>query len=213
MSAPQIYTSDFLIEAYFKTASGLQHATLIQKLAAAGWSLDINPAGGLTLTTKSAEGTTALASRSAVNDGQWHHVIAEADRRATTFTLYIDGQQDATGPGLGTNTSLANDANLHVGGTPQGHNLEGAIDFLRIARGTLADSKTTIAELYAWEFDGPFLYDFTSHKRPTDGGAAGAIDTATLEQARENSLSTLEERTNLVGHEPPLRTRVWPDSE
>jgi len=213
VSAPQIYTSDFLIEAYFKTASGLQHATLIQKLAAAGWSLDINPAGGLTLTTKSAEGTTALASRSAVNDGQWHHVIAEADRRATTFTLYIDGQQDATGPGLGTNTSLANDADLHVGGTPQGHNLEGAIDFLRIARGTLADSKTTIAELYAWEFDGPFLYDFTSHKRPTDGGAAGAIDTATLEQARENSLSTLEERTNLVGHEPPLRTRVWPDSE
>ena len=100
-----------------------------------------------------------------------------------------------------------------MGGTPQGHNLEGAIDFLRIARGTLADSKTTIAELYAWEFDGPFLYDFTSHKRPTDGGAAGAIDTATLEQARENSLSTLEERTNLVGHEPPLRTRVWPDSE
>ena len=164
-----------------------------------------------TISNRAASGT--LGSVVPVNDGQWHHVIAEADRRATTFTLYIDGQQDATGPGLGTNTSLANDANLHVGGTPQGHNLEGAIDFLRIARGTLADSKTTIAELYAWEFDGPFLYDFTSHKRPTDGGAAGAIDTATLEQARENSLSTLEERTNLVGHEPPLRTRVWPDSE
>jgi hypothetical protein len=63
-----------------------------------------------------------------------------------------------------------------VGGTPQGHNLDGAMDFLRIARGTLADSKTTIEELYAWEFHGPFLYDFTGRERPADGGEAGAID-------------------------------------
>ena len=63
-----------------------------------------------------------------------------------------------------------------MGGTPQGHNLNGAIDFLRIARGTLADSKTTIEELYAWEFHGPFLYDFTGRQRPADGGYAGAID-------------------------------------
>ena len=63
-----------------------------------------------------------------------------------------------------------------MGGTPQGHNLDGAIDFMRIARGTLADAKTTIDELYAWEFDGPFLYDFTGRKRPADGGEAGAID-------------------------------------
>ena len=63
-----------------------------------------------------------------------------------------------------------------MGGTPQGHNLNGAIDFLRIARGTLADSKTTIEELYAWEFNGPFLYDFTGRKRPADGGEAGGLD-------------------------------------
>jgi hypothetical protein len=47
---------------------------------------------------------------------------------------------------------------------------------MRIARGTLAGSKTTIEELYAWEFNGPFLQDFTGRKRPADGGAAGAID-------------------------------------
>ena len=101
--------------------------------------------------------------------------IAEADRQAGTFTIYVDGKQDAGGPGLGADASLANDADLCVGGTPQGHHLDGAIDFLRIARGTLADSKTTIDELYAWEFDGPFLYDFTGRKRPANGGAAGAI--------------------------------------
>ena len=59
---------------------------------------------------------------------------------------------------------------------PQGHNLDGVFDFMRITRGTMADAKTTIDELYAWEFHGPFLYDFTSRKRPADGGEAGAID-------------------------------------
>ena len=83
---------------------------------------------------------------------------------------------DASGPGLGADASLANDADFYVGGTPQGHNLDGAIDFIRLARGTLADAKTTIDELYAWEFNGPFLYDFTGHARPADGGVAGAID-------------------------------------
>ena len=130
----------------------------------------------MTLAATSGGATAWLASRSAVNDGQWHHVIAEADRKAATFTIYLDGKQDARGPGLGADASLANDADLYVGGAPNGHYLNGAIDFLRIARGTLADSKTTIEELYAWEFNGPFLYDFTGRKRPADGGEAGAID-------------------------------------
>ena len=130
----------------------------------------------MTLAATSGGATSWLASRSAVNDGQWHLVIAEADRKAVTFTIYIDGKQDAGGPGLGADASLANDADLYVAGAPNGHYLNGVIDFMRIARGTLADSKTTIEELYAWEFSGPFLYDFTGRKRPADGGAAGAID-------------------------------------
>jgi len=173
---PQIHTSNFLIEVYFKTAPGQTGATLIRKMNGAGWAVEINKGGGVTLTAKSSDATASLASRGAVNDGQWHHVIAEADRKAGTFTIYIDGKKDATGAGLGTGVSLANDADLYVGGTPQGANLNGAIDFLRIARGTLADSKTTIEELYAWEFNGPFLYDFTGRQRPADGGCAGAID-------------------------------------
>jgi len=38
----------------------------------------------------------------------------------------------------------------------------------------LADSKTTIQELYAWEFQGPFLDDFAGRQRES-GGAAGAL--------------------------------------
>jgi hypothetical protein len=176
LSNPQIYTSDFLIEVYFKTAPGKSDATLIQKMDGAGYALRVNEAGGITLTAQAAGAGASLASRGAINDGQWHHVIAEADRKAGTFTTYIDGKRDASGPGLGRDASLANEADLYVGGTPQGRNLDGVIDFMRIARGTLADSRTTIDELYAWEFFGPFLDDFTGRERPPDGGEAGAID-------------------------------------
>jgi hypothetical protein len=176
LTNPQIHTSNFLIEAYFKTAPGQKDVTLIQKMDDAGYALRVNEAGGVTLAAQALSAKASLASHGAVNDGQWHHVIAEADRKAGIFTIYIDGKQDASGPGLGADASLANQADLYVGGTPRGHNLDGVIDFMRIARGTLADAKTTIDELYAWEFNGPFLYDFTGRARPADGGEAGAID-------------------------------------
>jgi hypothetical protein len=41
----------------------------------------------------------------------------------------------------------------------------------------LADAKTTIEELYAWEFSGPFLEDFMGRK-PHDRRDAGAIQHA-----------------------------------
>jgi hypothetical protein len=173
---PQIYTSSFLIEAYFKAGSGQKDGTLMQKLDDTGYALRVNKAGSVSLTVQAIGATASLSSHGAVNDGRWHHVIAEADRKGKTLAIYIDGQQNAIGPGLGGDASLANGADLYVGGTPQGGNLDCVIDFLRLARGTLADAKTTIDELYAWEFNGPFLYDFTGRKRPADGGEAGAID-------------------------------------
>jgi hypothetical protein len=176
LSNPQIHTSNFLIEAYFRAAPGPKEAVLIEKAGDAGYALFVNEAGGVTLAARSTGALASLTSRGTVRDGRWHHVVAEADRRAGSFAIYVDGRADSRGPGLGSGTSLANDADLHVGGTPQGRCLEGAIDFLRIARGTLADAQTTIEELYAWEFDGPSLRDFTGHKRPDSGGDAGAID-------------------------------------
>ncbi|HWH67915.1 MAG TPA: hypothetical protein VNT26_00910, partial [Candidatus Sulfotelmatobacter sp.] len=49
LSSPQIHTSSFLIEAYFKTAPGQADGVLIQKMDNAGWSLGLNQAGGVTL--------------------------------------------------------------------------------------------------------------------------------------------------------------------
>jgi hypothetical protein len=176
LANPQIHNSNFLIEIYFQTAPSAKDATLIQKMSDAGWALNVDDAGHVILKTQSAGTTATVASHRAINDGRWHHVIAEADRKAATFTIYIDGKQDNVAPGIGPDVSLANDADLYVAGTPQGHGLSGAIDFLRLARGTLADSKTTIEELYAWQFHGPFLQDFANQPRPADGGNAGAID-------------------------------------
>ena len=61
-----------------------------------------------------------------------------------------------------------------MGGTPEGRYLDGTLDFLRIAQGTLFDADTTIEELYAWEFDGPHMRDFTGRK-PNGARSAGAI--------------------------------------
>ena len=62
----------------------------------------------------------------------------------------------------------------HLADGEVGKDFVGAIDFLRVCRSTLADSKTSIEELYAWEFDGPALRDFCGNK-PTGKRDAGAI--------------------------------------
>ena len=69
-------------------------------------------------------------------------------------------------------TSLKNNDDLIVG-----KGLPGAIAFLRISQGTLRDADTTIDELYAWEFDGPFLRDFMGVK-PVGKRDAGAFQHA-----------------------------------
>ena len=176
LKSPQIHTTSFLIEAYFKTEPGHTGGVLIEKMREAGYALTVNKRGGVTFSVKGAGTSAHLASHARVNDGHWHHIIAEADRESKTLTLYADGKEDATGSGVGAGVSLANSADLHVGGTPEGRCLEGSFDFLRIALGTLADAKTTIEELYAWQFDGPFLRDFTG-RPPADGKRdAGALE-------------------------------------
>jgi hypothetical protein len=130
-------------------------------MGTSGYSLAVGAEGRAVLAVKGAGGAGRVVSRAKVNDGRWHHLLAECDRKGRLLTLYVDGMQDAQAAGIGPEVTLANDADLYGGGTPQGRCLAGTFDFLRIALGTLADAKTSIEELYAWEFDGPFLRDFT----------------------------------------------------
>jgi hypothetical protein len=87
----------------------------------------------------------------------------------------MDGEEGASGRSFGPDVSLSNDAGFYVGGTPSGDHLAATIDFLRVARGSLADSRTTIEELYEWQFNGPFLRDFCGNE-PVGRRDAGALE-------------------------------------
>ncbi|MBC8868453.1 MAG: hypothetical protein H8E44_03505, partial [Planctomycetes bacterium] len=172
----QVRDSNLLLEAYFNTTPDHGEGVLLEKMDTAGYSLTVDSDGGVTFSVSGGEVAARIASQTKVNDGQWHHVVAEADRVAKTLTLYVDGKREASGAGIAVGISLANDADLFVGGTPEGRCLAGTLEFARIALGTLADAKTTIEEVYAWQFEGPFLRDWSGRK-PTDGiRDAGAIE-------------------------------------
>ena len=131
------------------------------------------------MTLKAKSGNAAAASSPAAAPSTTANGTTSSPRptaRPRTFTLYLDGKQGHTGPGIGAGRVPRQRRRPVRGRHTQGHDLNGAIDFLRLARGTLADSKTTIDELYAWEFRGPFLRGFHGPQigRPT--GDAGAID-------------------------------------
>jgi len=169
---PEIHDTNFLIEVYFKAeGDGL----IIGKKQGAGYALRLQ-GGRAVFSVAGGEGAAAeLISKTALTDGGWHHLVVEADRGAKTLAIYVDGKPDNSGPGIGK-VSLANAGDLFVGGRPDGDYLKGVVDFLRIAQGTLADAKTSIGELYAWEFDGPALRDMRGAKPVGQGRDAGALE-------------------------------------
>ncbi|MCH5377895.1 MAG: LamG domain-containing protein, partial [Planctomycetes bacterium] len=169
-----VQRTNFLIEAYFRTEPGHTGGVLLQKMDGAGYALRVDDRGGVTFEVAGGEESSRVSSEARVNDGRWHHVIVEADREAKRLRVYVDGRHDSEAAGVGP-VSIANTADLYVGGRPDGGYLAGTVDFMRVALGTLADAKTTIEELYAWQFNGPFLHDFVGHP-PQDRRDAGAIE-------------------------------------
>ncbi len=166
-----ILDSNFIIEVYLKAESD---GIIVRKLDAAGYQLDLDD-GKPRLTITNQKGATATATAQAtITDGAWHHVCAEVDRQ-NGITIYIDGKP-ATAEVQAVAGSLSNSGDFLVGGAPGENHLKGALDFLRISRGSLADAHTTIDELYTWQFSGPFLNDFTGRKRDFEKSAPGAID-------------------------------------
>ncbi len=170
--SPQVWSSNFCIEIYFKSESS--DCVLVEKMANSGYGVTINEKGQLRFTVKASDVSSELTSSTTLNDGQWHHVIAEADRSANKLTIYVDGKMEASGEGFGP-VCIHNGSDLFVCGTPKGRFMKGAVEFLRISLGTLKEAKTGIEELYAWQFDGPFLRDFTG-QRPRGRRDAGALE-------------------------------------
>ena len=169
---PQIHDSNFLIEIYAKFDSdGLIISKMDDKN---GYALHIKD-GTLQCTVKHNGKATTLHSKKRISGSNWQHLIVEADRQAQTITIYLNGKQSEQGPGIGA-VSLANNADLFVGGHSDGEHIKACFDFMRISHGTLADAETSIEELYAWQFNGPQFGDFSGQEPRGKGRDAGAIE-------------------------------------
>ena len=173
---PQVHSASFLLELYFKTEPGHTSGTLVSKMGDRGYELSVDSAGAVRLVVKGDQPASAT-TRAKVNDGKWHHVVAEVDRKAKALRLYVDGKLDVAQAAELTG-SLANPADLLVGKSAKGSYFAGELEFLRIALGTLADAKTTIEELHAWQFDGPQYRDFCGSRPAGRARDAGAIELA-----------------------------------
>lgn len=171
-------TNNFLIELFFQTEAGHTGGTLVSKANdASGYKLQIAADGAAQLTLQTSSGKETFTSKSKINDGKWHHLLVEVDRAAAKVTFYHD---DSTADSSAIR-SIGNDASLsNTGDFVVGSGFKGGVDFLRVCRSTLAESKTTIEELREWEFNGPHLRDFVGRETKDDK----ARDCGALQSAR-----------------------------
>lgn len=172
LPTPDIGSHNLLIEVQLQTSAAT--GTIVSKAAEAGYVLELK-AGRPSLRLRSGGADVYSANaKTAINDGAWHHLIAEVDRTQGA-KLYLDGVEIPVETiGALPAGSLSNAADLLVGGGPGAQPLACSIDFLRICRGTLADARTSIGELHAWQFQGPQSADFTGRK-VVGKRAAGAL--------------------------------------
>ena len=174
-------TNNFIIEAFFKTDPGHKDGVLVSKYnpSGNGYKLDIDQKGKPRISfIVSGKPVWLLSGAKNVNDGNWHHLLAEVNRSGVT-KIYIEGVLSkglSEGKYPASTLSLSNNADLLVGKSPEGNFFKGTLDFLRISKGTLSDARTTIGELYNWELDGPFLRDFTGKLPLGKNRDVGAIE-------------------------------------
>jgi hypothetical protein len=174
-------TNNFLIEIFFRAKNGGDGVLVCKRSQreGSGYMLWIDDGSGrLQFALASGNDRCALRDGPKVNDAQWHHLIAEVDRAGGMVRFYLNGKLAHKGRcTLPADASLSNTGDFLVGKGLEGRHFAGEMDFLRVARGTLADAGTSIEELYAWQFDGPFLRDFAG-RRPQRKRDAGALESA-----------------------------------
>jgi hypothetical protein len=174
-------TRNLLVEVKFKTDRGHTGGVLLAKRDdQAGYALRVGPTGNAEFTVAAGGQGSTVKTSGVVNDGKWHHVLAEIDRKTRRMTIYLDGKTDGqTIASIDAETSIDNASDFTVGRC-SAHDrayFRGAIDFMRVCHATLADAKTSIEELYAWQYvDGPALKDMRG--RPVQGARrdAGALE-------------------------------------
>jgi hypothetical protein len=175
---PDIPDTSMMAEVVLRIDAGHTGGGILSKFdGETGYRLFVNDDGGVSFAIAGGQASAIVASPDALNDGEWFHIVGELDRAADALILYVNGKEVGRSDLHIGKDSLSNPADFLVGlSHDERTHLEGAIDYMRITRSSLAESRTSIGELYAWQFDGPFRYDFTG--RPPSGKRrdAGAIE-------------------------------------
>lgn len=169
----RISDGNLLIEAVLRIEPGATGGTVIAKLDGTGYALEVDERGHARFRLAGSRDAASCTTASAINDGRWHHVLVEVDRIEGRMTCSLNGADataDATGTVPSGDDSLDSAADVVVGA-----GLRGAIDFLRVCRGTLADAETDLGTLMAWQFNGPPLRDIKG-RLPHGQRDAGAIE-------------------------------------
>jgi hypothetical protein len=174
-------TGNLLLEAKFKTDADHTDGVLMAKHdGQSGYALKVNDQGRAEFVISAGGADARVASAEKINDGKWHHVLAEINRKAGRMTMYVDGKVSSRANAtLMPDASIDCKADFTVGKSSAGDAgyLKGAIDFMRICHATLADSKTSIEELYAWQYiNGPALFDMRGRPAQGQGRDAGALE-------------------------------------
>jgi len=172
-------TDNLLLETKFR-ADQAGGVLLNKHDGSSGYALVIDAQGRVVFTISSQGQHSRLVSSTTVADGEWHHVLAEIDRASGRMSLYLDGHTDQAGQAsIGADTSIDCQADFVVGRSSAGasDHLHGAIDFMRVCHGTLADARTSYDELYAWQYvSGPALFDMLGQPIKGERRDAGALE-------------------------------------
>jgi hypothetical protein len=178
-----IQEGNFLIEIVFSPDES-KTACLVRKMDGGfGYQLDMDENGNPQLTLASGGKIFRATGALRFDPGKWHHLIVEVDRHDTEqpVRMYVDGKPvvvERGGVEEVVNAPLSNAGDFLVGSNGSEDFFAGRVGFLRLARGTLRDAHTTIKELYAWQFDGPFLRDFAGVRPPDGARDAGALQSS-----------------------------------
>ncbi|MFW6217554.1 MAG: LamG-like jellyroll fold domain-containing protein, partial [Verrucomicrobiota bacterium] len=136
-------TRNLLIEAMVKVEANRTDGYLANKQdGKGGYALMVNDHGKAQFSIGAEGKFSHVASDPSINDGDWHHVLAEVDRQSGRMTIYIDGEKAGEAKAdLAAETSIDNQADFTVGKSSAGDegHLVGDLDFLRVCHATLED--------------------------------------------------------------------------
>lgn len=205
---PIISTQNVLIEAIIRVEGITGAGAILGKHdGISGYRLFVDDAGRAVFRISSDGVHNEVFSAVAVNDDSWRHILAEVDRNNKRMAIYVDGELSAESQAtLAVGASLDCSADFLVGKSANDAEfLKGAVDFVRVCRGTLADSETTIEELYEWQNNGPSRFDMagTAPKGRRDAGALEFLGDVGVvrENVNKNRESDLFGRAARIGVE------------